>query len=74
MHVFRQIGFDAGNHRRHQLGLYRPVHFDVVAFICGGSGSWLARIIYVIVALAALWCLTLLFRPAEYDERRQQHA
>jgi uncharacterized membrane protein YuzA (DUF378 family) len=53
------------------IGLF---NFDLVAFICGGSGTWLARIIYVVVGLAALWCLTLLFRP-EYDSgHRQQHA
>ncbi len=39
-------------------------------FICGGSGTWIARVIYVVVALAALWCLTLLFRPT-YEERHQ---
>ena len=31
----------------------------------GGSGTWFSRIIYVVVGLAALWCLTLLFRPME---------
>ncbi len=55
-------------------GLIGLFNFDLVAFICGGSGTWLARIIYVVVALAALWCLTLLFRP-EYDgDRRRQSA
>ena len=36
--------------------------FDVVAAICGGSGSILSRVIYTLVGLAALWCITLLFR------------
>ena len=49
------------------IGLF---NFDLVAFICGGSGTWIARAIYVVVALAALWCLTLLFRPT-YEERHQ---
>ena len=49
------------------IGLF---NFDLVAFICGGSGTWIARVIYVVVALAALWCLTLLFRPT-YEERLQ---
>ena len=49
------------------IGLF---NFDLVAFICGGSGTWIARAIYVVVALAALWCLTLLFRPT-YEERPQ---
>ena len=46
-------------------GLIGLLNFDLVAFISGGSGTWLARIIYTIVGLAALWCLTLLFRPEE---------
>lgn len=36
--------------------------FDVVAWICGGAGTVVARIIYTIVALAGLWCISLLFR------------
>ena len=52
------------------IGLF---NFDLVAFICGGSGTWLARIIYAIVGLAALWCLTLLFRPEE-TQARHSHA
>ena len=50
------------------IGLF---NFDLVAFICGGSGTWIARAIYVVVALAALCCLTLLFRPP-YEERDQR--
>ncbi len=52
-------------------GLIGLLNFDLVAFISGGSGTWLARIIYTIVGLAALWCLTLLFRP---EENRTRHS
>ena len=52
------------------IGLF---NVDLVAFICGGSGTWFARIIYAVVGLAALWCLTLLFRP-EDTRARQSHA
>ena len=41
------------------VGLFR---FDLVAFACGGSATVLARIIYTLVGLSALWCITLLFR------------
>lgn len=51
------------------VGLFR---FDLVAFICGGSGTLLARIIYVIVAIAAIWCISLLFRENEVLERRHK--
>lgn len=37
--------------------------FDTVAALCGGQLSLLARIIYTLVGLAGLWCITLLFRP-----------
>lgn len=49
------------------IGLF---NFDLVALISGGSGTWMARIIYVIVGLAALWCLTLFFRGEETVARR----
>lgn len=41
------------------VGLFQ---FDLVAFIFGGQSGIVSRIIYVIVALAALWCISLLFR------------
>ena len=39
--------------------------FDTVAFFCGGQLSVLSRIIYALVGLAGLWCITLLFRFGE---------
>ena len=47
-------------------GLVGLFSFDLVAWISGGAGSVLARIIYVIVALAGIWCISLLFRPEEH--------
>ena len=44
------------------IGLFS---FDIVAWICGGQGSIFARIIYTVVALAGIWCISLLFRPRE---------
>ena len=41
------------------VGLFQ---FDIVAFLAGGQSGIVARIIYVLVALAALWCISLLFR------------
>lgn len=46
------------------IGLFR---FDLVAWICGGQGSVLARIIYTLVALAGIWCISLLFRDTTSD-------
>ena len=42
------------------IGLFQ---FDLVAWICGGSGTLFARIIYTVVALAGIWCISLLFKP-----------
>ena len=36
--------------------------FDTVAFLFGGQLALVSRIIYTLVALAGLWCVTLLFR------------
>ena len=44
------------------VGLFR---FDIVAWICGGAETLLARIIYTVVALAGVWCISLLFRSRE---------
>lgn len=43
-------------------GLVGIFSFDLVAWACGGQGSVFARIIYTIIALAAAWCVSLLFR------------
>ena len=36
--------------------------FDIVAWIFGGQNSIGARIIYSVVALAGIWCISVLFR------------
>ena len=38
------------------IGLFQ---FDIVAWICGGQTSVVARIVYTLVALAALWCVVM---------------
>lgn len=50
------------------VGLFR---FDAVAYLCGGATSPLARIIYILVGLSALWCVTLLFRDTQRDTGRR---
>lgn len=42
--------------------------FDLVAFAFGGSGSAISRVIYTLVGLSALWCISLLFRNTEATE------
>ena len=44
------------------IGLFK---FDLVAWIFGGQASIAARIVYTLVALAGVWCVSLLFRDTE---------
>jgi len=41
------------------IGLFS---FDIVAWLCGGQTASLSRVIYTLVALGGLWCISLLFR------------
>ena len=43
-------------------GLIGVAQFDLVAWLFGGVDSLLSRIIYILVGLAGVWCITLLFR------------
>ena len=52
-------------------GLVGLFSFDLVAWIAGGPEALLARIIYVVVALAGIWCISMLFH--EDDEMNGIH-
>ena len=39
--------------------------FDAVAWLFGGQTAILARVIYTLVAIAGVWCISLLFRHTE---------
>lgn len=43
-------------------GLVGLFQFDLVAWLFGGQGALLSRIIYCVIGLAGIWCITLLFR------------
>lgn len=51
------------------VGLFQ---FDLVAWIFGGQGAVISRIIYTLVGLCGLWSISLLFRrqpiPAESNQ------
>lgn len=44
------------------VGIFR---FDLVAWMFGGQAAIVSRIIYTLVGIAALWCITLIFRARE---------
>ena len=47
------------------IGLFK---FDVVAWSFGGQDAVLSRIIYSLVGLAAIWCISLLFSGRTAEE------
>ena len=48
------------------VGLFR---FDLVAYLFGGQTATVSRVIYTIVGLAAIWCISLLFRESFASDR-----
>ena len=53
------------------VGLFR---FDIVAWLFGGQTATVSRVIYTLVGLSAIWCISLLFRSdAITDEEGKGH-
>ena len=46
-------------------GLVALFQFDLVAWLFGSSAALGSRIVYGLIGLAALWCVTLLFKHFE---------
>ena len=46
-------------------GLVGIFELDMVAWLFGGADSVLARTVYILVAISAVWCISLLFRKEE---------
>ena len=47
------------------IGIFR---FDLVAWLFGGQTATVSRVVYTLVGLAAIWCISLLFRERSLDE------
>ena len=47
------------------IGLFQ---FDAVAWMFGGQGAAISRVIYTLVALAGVWSISLLFREREQTQ------
>ena len=47
--------------------------FDAVAFLFGGQMAVFSRVIYALVGLAGLWCITLLFRSSDEETGQARH-
>jgi len=48
-------------------GLVGLLQFDLVAWLFGGAGSLFSRLVYTVVGLAGIWCITLLLRRGDKD-------
>ncbi len=44
------------------IGIFQ---FDIVGWLFGGQLNIVSRIIYTAVALAAIWCISLLFKDSD---------
>lgn len=44
------------------IGLF---NFDLVSWIFSGPAHFIARIIFTLVGLCALWCISILFKKSE---------
>lgn len=44
------------------IGIFQ---FDFVSWIFGGQSNIISRIIFTLVGLAAIWCISLLFKDVE---------
>ena len=49
-------------------GLVGFARFDLVAWIFGGQTAGISRVIYAVVGIAGLWCITMLFRKKGRQE------
>ena len=47
------------------IGIFQ---FDLVASLFGGMGALISRIVYTLVGLAGIWCVTFLFRERAVAE------
>ena len=54
-------------------GLVGLFGFDLVAFVTGNM-TILARIIYILVAVAGIWCITMLFRGNDEIAKRSNYS
>lgn len=51
------------------IGLFQ---FDIVAWLFGGQDNIVSRVIFTLVGLAGLWCVSLLFREKNILTDREE--
>lgn len=46
--------------------------YDLVASVSGGQDAILARIIYALVGIAGLWCISFFFKPSDVLDTKEE--
>lgn len=49
-------------------GLVGLFQFDLVAWLFGGAGTLISRLVYTLVFLSGLWCISFLFRRGAFAD------
>lgn len=49
-------------------GLVGIFQFDLVAWLFGSQAALLSRIVYTVIGLAGLWCISFLFRRKQLPD------
>ncbi len=52
------------------IGIFQ---YDIVASVFGGQSSVMSRIIYTLVGIAAVWCISLLFKDEEPVDTKNRY-
>ena len=47
---------------------------DLVAYLFGGSDAMISRVVYALVALGGIWCISLLFREPSARQIRDHRS
>ena len=55
-------------------GLIGIFQFDLVAWIFGGQAALLARVVYTLVGISAIWCISLFFKEKAISEEVQEES
>ncbi|MCH5325078.1 MAG: DUF378 domain-containing protein [Eubacterium sp.] len=53
-------------------GLVGLFQFDLIAWAFGGTDNVISRILYILVALSAIWCISLFFKRNELVETSRE--
>lgn len=68
--VMDKIALSPADHWRLNWGSVGLFQFDLWPSPAAGPAAWSARVVYALVGLSAVWCVSLLFRDRDPVEER----